>query len=285
VSAASTRPFTLLLPVYAGDRPDFLDRSFHSAVHEQSLRPDQVVVVKDGPLGAALEGTVDRLVAESPVAVDVVRLPTNVGLGPALQAGLAACRHDVVARQDADDISVPGRFARQLPVVAAGAAVVGSGLIEFEDDESVPVGRRTPPIDPAQIVAYARLHQPFFHPTVVYLRSAIEAAGGYEDLPSLEDYWLFARMIARGVPVANVPEPLVLYRVGSGAWARRGGFRLLRSEVELQRRLRARGFTSRAQMARNLAVRGVYRLVPEDLRRRGYRRFVAGRFGHGVPSA
>ena len=281
MTAASTPPFTLLLPVYGRDRPDFLDRSFRSAVHEQSLRPDQVVVVKDGPLGSVLEGTVGRLVIASPVPVDVVRLPANVGLGPALQAGLAACRHDVVARQDADDISVPGRFARQLPVVAAGAAVVGSGLVEFEDDESAPVGRRTPPTDPTEIVAYARLHQPFFHPTVVYRHSAIDAVGGYEDLPSLEDYWLFARMIAAGVPVANVAEPLVLYRVGAGAWGRRGGMRLLLSEVELQRRLRRCGFTSRGQMLRNLAVRGVYRLVPEDVRRRGYRRFVAGRFDRG----
>jgi glycosyltransferase involved in cell wall biosynthesis len=281
VTRGTATPFSLLLPVYAGDRPTFLARSFHSAVHEQTRAPAEVVVVQDGPLGQDLASTLGRLVDGSPVPVRVVRLPRNVGLGPALQAGLGVCSHDVVARQDADDISLPERFARQLPVVDAGAALVGSGLLEFEDDENAPVGRRTPPDDPTEIVAYARLHQPFFHPTVVYRHSAIDAVGGYEDLPSLEDYWLFARMIAAGVQVANVAEPLVLYRVGAGAWGRRGGMRLLLSEVELQRRLRRCGFTSRGQMLRNLAVRGVYRLVPEDVRRRGYRRFVAGRFDRG----
>jgi hypothetical protein len=96
--------------------------------------------------------------------------------------------------------------------------------------------------------------------------------GGYEDLPLMEDYWLFVRMIHHGARVANVAEPLVLYRVGAGAFSRRGGAALLRSEVELQRRLHGVGFTSTAQYVRNLAVRGGYRLVPESGRRVAYRR-------------
>ena len=93
-------------------------------------------------------------------------------------------------------------------------------------------------------------------------------AGGYQFLPLLEDYWLFTRMIAAGATVANVAEPLVMYRVGSGAYDRRGGLRLLRSEIGLQRRLRREDFTTTRQMVRNLAVRGGYRLTPVQLRRR-----------------
>ena len=48
----------------------------------------------------------------------------------------------------------------------------------------------------------------------------------------MEDYWLFARMIDAGARVANVAEPLVKYRVGAGAYARRGGWQLLRSEID-----------------------------------------------------
>ena len=90
-----------------------------------------------------------------------------------------------------------------------------------------------------------------------------QAAGGYRHLALMEDYLLFAKMIEEGCTVANVEEPLVLYRVGAGAYARRGGVALLKSEWRLQRTLRALGFTSRAQFARNVVIRGGYRLVPE----------------------
>ncbi len=74
-----------------------------------------------------------------------VELQHNEGLGRALDRGLAACRHDVVARQDADDISLPERFERQLPLIEAGADLVGAGLLEFGEDEHDVVGQRTPP--------------------------------------------------------------------------------------------------------------------------------------------
>lgn len=275
--ATRTLPFSLLLPVYAGDRPEFLRRAFDSTVTEQERRPSEVVVVVDGPVPGPLDACLQELAAASPVPTRLLRLPRNLGLGDALEAGLAACAHEVVARMDADDISRPDRFARQLPVIEAGADLVGTGLLEIGDSEHEVVGRRVPPTSPEVISRTARLHDPFNHPTVVYRRSAVAAAGGYQRLPLMEDYWLFARMIAAGARVANRPEPLVLYRVGAGAYQRRGGWRLLRAELGLQVRFLRSGFTTPAQFARNVAVRGLYRLVPAAVRRPTYRLLVATR--------
>lgn len=266
-----TTPFSLLLPVYRGDRADHLARAFESTVHEQVRRPAEVVVVQDGHVGPELASALERLESASPVPVRRLRLKHNVGLAQALQCGLSACSHEVVARMDADDISLPHRFAVQLPLVEQGADLVGAGMREF--GESTPLGGllRVPPTDPAEIAAEARLRSPFNHPTVVYRRSAVLQAGGYRELPLLEDYWLFTRMIEAGSVVANVPEPLVLYRVDAGSYQRRGGLRLLRSELALQRRLRAEGFTTRREMARNVAVRGGYRVIPVGVRKSLYR--------------
>ena len=118
---------------------------------------------------------------------------------------------------------------------------------------------------------------PFNHPTVVYRKSAVLAAGGYTDLALMEDYLLFGRMVQAGARPANLAEPLVCYRVGAGAYARRGGRRLLRSELALQRRFRQLGITTRGQYLRNVAVRGGYRLVPEVVRRTAYRALIANR--------
>jgi len=171
---------------------------------------------------------------------------------------------------DADDVAMPHRFAVQVPLTA-DADIVGSGLLEFSGDTDEIVGQRVPPIGQEKIARYARMHDPFNHPTVVYRRSAVRAAGGYGDLKLMEDYALFARMLQNGARAVNVAEPLVWYRVGETAFKRRGGTALLRSELRLQREFRKNGFTSPAQYARNVLVRGGYRLVPWWLRRAVYR--------------
>ena len=270
-------PFSLLMSVYGGDDPEHLRDAFRSVVQEQTRPPDDVVLVQDGPVPDGLQKVIDELMEDSPTPVTLLALEVNVGLGLALDRGLAACAHDIVARMDADDIALPQRFEVQIPIVEGGVDLVGSALLEFGVDPDDIVGKRVPPIDPAEIVRFSRFAQPFNHPTVVYRRTAVERAGGYRHLALMEDYLLFARMIAQGVTVGNVAEPLVLYRVGAGAYARRGGFAMLRSEVALQRQLHGIGFTSRTQFARNVVIRGTYRLVPESLRRVAYRRLIARR--------
>ncbi len=273
------QPFALLMSTWRGDRADYLREAFVSTVDQQSRRPAQVVLVQDGPVPDDLAQEIRRLVEASPVPVTHVRIDANVGLGPALDAGLRASRHEIVARMDADDVSTPDRFEKQLPLIEAGADIVGSGLWEFGESVEDVVGRRTPPTEPDEIRRVVRFRDPFNHPTVVYRRAAVLAAGGYSDMALMEDYLLFTRMVAGGAVPANLAEPLVHYRVGAGAYARRGGMALLRSELALQSRFRALGLTSRRQYLRNVAVRGGYRLVPEAVRKVAYRRLLANRSG------
>lgn len=265
--------FSLLLPVYAGDKAAYFAKAFASTVVDQSRRPSDVVIVQDGPIGSELAAAVAAAAASSPVPVNHVRLPANVGLARALETGLAHCAHDVVARMDADDISLPTRFERQLSMIESGYDLVGTGMLEFDEAGRV-LGKRIPPTDPDDIVTTARFHDPFNHPTVVYRRSVVAQAGGYRELPLMEDYWLFARMIQAGALVANLPDPLVMYRVDAGAYGRRGGLTLFRSEIALQRSLLKDRFVTRRQFVRNVLVRGGYRFVPVSLRRVAYRRFI-----------
>ena len=266
-------PFALLVSVYDGDRPDYLRRALRSATDDQTVRPDQVVIVQDGPVRSELGACLKEFQAASPIPVTLVSLERNSGLGPALNAGLAASWFDVIARMDADDIAMPHRFAVQMPLIA-DSDIVGSGLLEFVGDTDHIIGRRIPHTDPGHIARYARVHSPFNHPTVIYRRQAVARAGGYGDLPLMEDYALFARMIQLGARAVNVADPLVYYRVGATAFKRRGGTGLLRSELRLQREFLGSGFISRAEYVRNVLIRGSYRLVPWWLRRAIYRPFV-----------
>lgn len=271
------QPFSLLISTWRGDRPDYLRAAFVSTVQAQTRPPAQVVLVQDGPVAKELAEEIGALVESSPVPVLHIEMPHNLGLGPALDAGLRAGDHEIVARMDADDESAPDRFEKQLPLIESGADIVGSGLWEFGESTSDIVGRRTPPTDPDEIRRVICFRDPFNHPSVVYRRSAVLAAGGYCDMVLMEDYLLFTRMLAAGSEPANLADPLVFYRVGEGAYARRGGMALLRSELALQARFRSLGLITLRQYLRNVAVRGGYRLVPVNVRKVAYRRLLANR--------
>nr|WP_277628513.1 glycosyltransferase [Arsenicicoccus dermatophilus] len=169
-------------------------------------------MVQDGPVPPPLEAAIDAG-RRSVVPVELV-VPVNRGLGVALTEGMARCAHDVVARMDADDISLPTRFAVQVPIVEGGVDCVGSGMLEIGTGRDDVVGTRVPPLSEERIVASSRMAQPFNHPTVVYRRRAVEAAGGYSDFKQMEDYLLFARMIQGGARV-DVPS-----RCCATAWGR-----------------------------------------------------------------
>ncbi|MGT2461047.1 glycosyltransferase [Sinomonas atrocyanea] len=272
-------PFSLLLPVYDGDTADRFRRALASSTAEQERPPAEAVIVRDGPVHAELQAALDdaQAIAGPATSVTVLALPSNVGITAALDLGLAACRHAVVARADADDISLPRRFAAQLPVIEAGADLVGSAMEEIGDDEAAVLATRSVPTSPPQIVAAARARNPISHPTVVFRRAAAEAVGGYQSVPAAEDYWLWVRMIAAGASVRNLAEPLVRYRVSGGAYERRGGLRVLANDVATQDQLLAGGFITRADWLRNVGIRALYRFLPTSVRAGRYRRMVAPR--------
>ncbi|WP_316668474.1 glycosyltransferase [uncultured Propionibacterium sp.] len=280
--------FSVLLPVYAGDDPVFFTRALRSVSTDQTLRPDEIVIVRDGEVSDEIEAVLDAAIkgtATGDVPVTVVRIGHNRGLADALDEGLKACRYEIVARADADDISLPERFATQIPLVVGEDAgepldLLGAAIQEFES-ESGPRGMVRPlPTDREQIRRLARFRDPFNHPSVIYRKAAVARAGGYRKLARMEDYWLFVRMLQTGSRVANLAEPLVLYRIGAGAYQRRGGSEMLRSEIELQRALMRSGFIGRGQGLRNIVVRGLYRLIPTWIRRPAYRIMVRrGRSG------
>lgn len=273
--------FSLLMPVYHGDTPERFHRALISSTLEQVRPPAEVVIVRDGPVSAALQEELElltRRLEQANPPIDVVRLEleANAGLTNALRLGLRQCSHNVVARADADDVSYPHRFARQLPLIEAGADVVGAGMDEIGDDESLVLARREAPVGAQQIRRISKLRNPVSHPTVVMRRDAVAAVGGYEYVPLAEDYWLWVRMLQAGAEIQNIAEPLVGYRVSGGAYQRRGGLAVFRAELRLQSRLRGSGHLSFAEWVRNVAVRGGYRFVPRAVRRRAYRNMVSG---------
>ena len=113
--------FSVLIPVYAADTAERIRRAVESNSVEQTRPPAEVLLVQDGPVPASVTAELERLAKESPIPVRVLRIPENGGLAQALTVALPRCAYDVVARADADDVSYPRRFERQLPLIEDGA--------------------------------------------------------------------------------------------------------------------------------------------------------------------
>ena len=265
---------SVVLPVYAGVDAQHLAAALDS-IAAQTLPAREVVVVEDGPLTAEQHAVLDGFAARQPGVVRVA-LPVNRGAGVANQAGLEAATGAWVAKADADDVLVPHRFERQVAALReSGADLCGSAMWEFDEDPDRPVRLRVNPLDHDAIARRMRFNNPINHPTVVYRRGLALEVGGYPTMRFMQDYDLFARLLAGGARMTNLEEPLVLFRAGDTMRKRRSARGYLGLELELQRRLRSYGVIGPVTMARNLAVRWTFRLLPQRLIRTTYSRFLS----------
>ncbi|MDY2940773.1 MAG: glycosyltransferase [Varibaculum sp.] len=263
------QPFTVLMSVYAGDDPQYFRAALRSVTADQTLKPDQVVLVVDGPLDGELQREVAAAEELAGQPIEVHRLPENRGLAEALDFGIGFARNELIARADADDISMPQRFATQIPLMR-DLDLLGTWVREFETSIEQPGLVRRVPLLPSDIRRVARMRDPFNHPTVVFRGLTVLSVGGYAGGDSMEDYWLFTRMLQAGARVANLPDALVFYRIGAGAYKRRGGLSMAATELRMQNKMLASGFINPLQYLRNLLIRVPYRLIPTRWRRAAY---------------
>ena len=129
--------FSVLLSLYIKEHPEFLKQSLDS-LFTQTLPPDEIVLVLDGPLTQELNEVVSAYATRYDRILKVVPLPQNLGLGRALNEGLKHCSYELVARMDTDDIAKPERFAKQIAIFEKypEVDVVSAWLDEFEGDVS-----------------------------------------------------------------------------------------------------------------------------------------------------
>lgn len=265
--------YAVLMSCYAKDRPEWLSLALESMAG-QTLRPTEVVLVFDGPLTEGLVAAVDAFDAAHPGLLVRVPLERNVGLGPALNAGLARCSCDVVARMDADDFSRPARLERQLAKLAEGYDMVGCNATEFSGDIDSPNSERVMPETHDEIIRFAKRRAPFVHPAFVVRRSSLEAVGGYRSVPYAEDFDLFIRLLRAGFRGYNLQEPLVAVRVDDDVYRRRGGLGYARDMLSFNALELREGWFSPAEfLVRSAANVGVA-LIPNGARDLVYKRLL-----------
>lgn len=235
--------YSVLMSVYKKDNPKYLEVAIQSMLR-QSERPEQFVIVIDGPISLELSEVIDVYVENNPSLFTIVKLKKNAGLGNALNEGLRVCRNELIARMDSDDISKPNRCYKQINEFRRNPelGILGTQIEEFVGDITNIVSKRIVPTSQEEIKKFARRRSPFNHPTVMYKKSIIEQLGGYVAYGRKEDLDLFVRAVNADIRVANLEESLLYYRTSLDNLKRRKSWLNCKEYIKIMTNFKKKGY-------------------------------------------
>lgn len=245
----SKTKYSVLMSVYAKDTSAYVDAAVKSMLN-QTVPPEEYVIVVDGPVTDELKNVITKYEADRELFT-VIWLETNGGLGNALNIGLSHCRNELVARMDADDISLPKRCEQELELFQKNEKLVlcGTHIDEFYDvPENVHTVRKVP-TDYETIRKFMRRRQPFNHPTVMFKKSEVIRCGGYGHLKRKQDFDLFSRMLNKGCYALNIDESLLKFRADKDSYRRRKSWDYVKSTIYVGKLNFKRGYCSIIDLA------------------------------------
>lgn len=218
---------SVLMSVYKSEKGPLLERALQSVWDDQTRKPDQIVLVVDGPVPEELELIVDSLQltvnASGAATMTVVKLPVNGGLTKALNVGLQHVTSDLVARMDSDDIAAPKRFELQERFLEEHPEIdiVGGSMQEF-DDEHECLNVRHYPQTHEEACKYIVKACPLAHPAVMMRKRMFDEGLKYDERYRMsQDIKLWYDAILAGYKIANLPDVCLYFRQQGDVFRRR----------------------------------------------------------------
>tara|TARA_B110000003_G_scaffold274244_1_gene313766 strand:- start:7903 stop:8721 length:819 start_codon:yes stop_codon:yes gene_type:complete len=262
---------SILIAVCSNDNVSHFKSALNS-IYAESEVVKQVVLVADGPLSEEHDEVIRRY-EELDRNFTCVRLVKNQGLAAALNAGLACCESELVARMDSDDVCDKNRFSRQLKFMTSNPHFsVSSGKVtEYCSGLLDIIAEKRLPTEHSKILAYSKFRNPINHMACIFRKSDVLAIGGYpEQFRKAQDFALWCAMLKAGYRFANLDENLVNVRAGAGLFDRRG-IQYFYGEMEVLSFLKRIGHINHIEFAINIFVRLSARLAPTRIKKTVYR--------------
>ena len=267
--------YSVLMSLYIKEKPAYLNLAIKSMI-EQTWKPDEIVIVKDGKITEELQKILDFYAEEYPELFHIVGYEENRGLGLALNYGLAYCRNELVARMDTDDIAKPERCEKQVKAFALHPeyAIIGSAVDEFYGNTEKVTSRRVVPCQPEEIYQFAKRRSAFNHPSVMYRKNIVLEHGGYSDLRRNQDVDLFGRMLYAGCKAANFEESLLWFRSDENLAKRRKSWENTWSYIDTICRFHKMGYSGWTDVAVVAGAQTVMYLMPISVQNWLYKKFL-----------
>ena len=259
--------YSVLISVYYKEKAEYLIECLESMVH-QTVQPSEIVIVKDGKLTAELEDVLTKYKTKYQRLFKFVCLEKNVGLGLALAEGIKNCSHELIARMDSDDISIPNRCELQLREFAKDSLldVCGGYIKEFCDSKEKVVSIRKVPLVDSEIKEYQKRRDAVNHVTVMFKKSKVLEAGNYQHALLMEDSLLWTNMILHGATFKNIDDYLVYVRTGADMFKRRGGLKYFKKYKNGRKLILQTGYISKWDYYYTLLVQLIFSILPNSVR-------------------
>jgi exopolysaccharide biosynthesis polyprenyl glycosylphosphotransferase len=264
--------FSVLMSVYAKENPRYLDEALCSIYDQQTLKPGQIVLVKDGHLVEELDNCINKWKEKLNELLTIVELPENVGLGAALNSGLQQCRYELIVRMDSDDVSLPNRFEKQVAFMENNREVAASSAVieEWNENFSKYIGIRILPLQPEELKKFAKYRCPLSHPVAIFRKSVVLSVGGYPSFKAGEDNVLWSLLLTQGYSLANLSDILLRQRAGKGLLKRRG-LKSFKNELKAIKYQHSIAFFNWYEYIRFIIVRFFVRMSPNFIKSFLYR--------------
>lgn len=261
--------FSVLMSVWAQEDPDAFDIALGSNLVAQTKRPDELVLVCDGPLTLGLEAVIAKYKKAFPSVLKVFYKDSNQGLGNALRFGLAQCTCPLVARSDSDDVCAEERFEVQTAFMEQhpDISIISSYIDEFEQDWKRPRNIKICPLDHEKMKKMVKLRNPLNHMAVMFRKEDILEVGSYRHVPYTEDYDLWIRAVVQGKKIANIGRVLVHARVGPGWLARRSSKARIASWKQMNEYMYENHFITYLEKCRNMMGIRIFVYMPLCLKK------------------
>lgn len=214
---------SVLMSVYDSEKPEYLDRAIKSIWDDQTLKPSQVILVKDGALNSGLEKVIENWKSVMNSSLVILKNDVNLGLTKSLNKGIAVAKGIFLARMDSDDISLPSRFKQQVDYLKAHPEidVIGGSLQEFNSEEG-DLRVRVYPKSDDEVIRYICKASPLAHPTVMMRRSIFDSGLKYDEkYRTSQDIALWFDVLAHGFHISNLDEVVLRFRCEKDAYKRR----------------------------------------------------------------
>ncbi len=259
--------FSVLMSLYLKEKPEYLNEALKSVIN-QTVKPNEIVIVYDGPITTELKSVVEQYVSNNPGLIKIIDNPENKGLGLALADGVPQCTYELIARMDTDDICRKDRFEKQLEefVKDPRLDICGSHILEFEEKEENIVARRRVPLVDKDIKEYQKRRDGFNHMSVMFKKKSVLAAGNYQSCLLMEDTLLWANMFMNGAKGKNIDDYLVYVRIGKDMYERRGGFDYYKKYKAGRRKVYETGYISWVDYKMTLIVQFIVAAIPNRVR-------------------
>ena len=215
---------SVLMSVYHSEKAEYLNRSLQSVWDDQSLKPNQIVLIEDGPLGEELHKVIDKWKERLQDVFCIVKNEKNIGLTKSLNKGIQYITSELIARADSDDISMPTRFALQEKFLAEhpDVDILGGAMQEFNEENDCLNVRRYPSTH-EQARKYIMKASPLAHPSVMMRKKIFDEGLRYnEEYRTSQDVALWFDALNAGYHIANLDDIILHFRQNSSVFKRRG---------------------------------------------------------------